>query len=71
MFVQYFRRYSVNFGVCSTSGDSMSTSEDVHYIGGYHGAYGRYPEYTEGYHEYIGGYHAHIRGYHDACGGVS
>ena len=30
-------------------GDTMSTSEDVQYIGGYH-------EYIGGYHEYIGGY---------------
>ena len=48
MFVQYIRGYSVHFGVYSTPGDIMSTSEDVHYIGGYHDACGRHPEYIEG-----------------------
>ena len=53
----------------STSGDIMSTSEDVQYIGriswwmwGYHEYIGGMFSTSEGYHEYIGGYHEYIGG---------
>ena len=39
----------------STSGDIMSTLEDVHYIGRYHDSCGGYHEHIGEYHEYIGG----------------
>ena len=54
MFVHYIGEKLLHFGVYSTSGDIISTSENVHYIGAYHDACGRYSEYIGGYHEYYG-----------------
>ena len=48
IFVEDIRGYSVHFGVYSTLGNIMSTSENVHYNGGYHDACGRYPKKSGG-----------------------
>ena len=48
----------------STSGDNMSTSGDVQYIGVTMST-------SEGYHVYIGGNHEYIGGYHEYIGRCS
>ena len=63
IFVQYIRGYLVHFGMYSTLGDIMSTSENVYYNGGYHDVCGRYPKYS--------GNIMHISEHHGACGGIS
>ena len=63
MCVQYIGGCSVHRGVTmSTSGDIMSTSEDVQYIGGIPRVHRGMFSTSEGYHEYIGGYHEYIGG---------
>ena len=52
--------YHEYIGGCSVHRrDTMSTSGDVQYIGGYHEYIGEIHEYIGGYHEYIGGCSVH------------
>ena len=63
IFVQYIRGYLVHFGVYSTLGNIMSTSDNVYYNGGYHDTCGRYPKWS--------GNITHTSEHHGACGGIS